>query len=445
MRCKNFFRIFVLVFLIFFVSCKNKAEKIQSQKDLFTHNSARELNEWILEIQKNYEDSLNEFLNSLSLEQKIAQLFIVNLEGKSDFRPVENYSSVTKNKDDFRPLIPGGYIFFSYNLEENPQKVRDFTTSINNYCVQNNEIPPFLAADQEGGIVQRFSKLSGEFPSQNTVSKKFDVNSAKKLYSLQAKQMSLMGFHMNLSPVAEILTDENIEFLASRSFGNSQNVYDYGKTFISAFNSQNVSSVLKHFPGNTNTDPHSGLPEIKLSKDELQKNLLPFKKLIAEKPDAVLMSHARTSCLDSKVPACLSYEWVTNVLRNQYRFDGIVFSDDIFMKALAENGFPPEIAVVKAIESGVDCIMISEKRFSEPVKILYEKSLNDTNFLNRINESAKRIIRYKIKAGILEYTKNSNGKLKINSKMILQKNITKEFQEVKNQNQILVSEKLREK
>ncbi len=127
------------------------------------------------------------------------------------------------------------------------------------------------------------------------------------------------------------------------------------------------------------------------------------------------MSHARTSAYDSKNPACLSYFWVTEKLRNEMNYNGIIFSDDIFMKALKDNGYPQNEAVIMALNAGIDCIMISEKRFAEPCSIIYEKALADNNFLEKINKSVRRIIDYKINSGIL-IMNDYNGIYKIENK-----------------------------
>ena len=87
----------------------------------------------------------------------------------------------------------------------------------------------------------------------------------------------------------------------------------------------------------------------------------------------------------------------------------IVFSDDVFMGALASNGFPPETAAVKAIEAGINCIMISEKRISGPAKVLIEKAENDRNFAKLIDDSFRKIVEYKMKAGFFDFYLNSNG------------------------------------
>jgi beta-N-acetylhexosaminidase len=207
---------------------------------------------------------------------------------------------------------------------------------------------------------------------------------------------------MNLAPVVEVCTEDNAEFLDGRSFGDVEKVIRYGTACINAYENNGIATVLKHFPGNTNTDPHTGLPEIKLSKSELENSIISFKELVKLEPAAVLMSHARTSAIDDGVPACLSKVWVTDILRNEYGYDGLIFSDDIFMGALADNGYPPEVAACSAVEAGVDCIMISEKRFAKAGKVLYNKAKQDSDFAAKIDAAVTRIIKYKLNAGLID-------------------------------------------
>ena len=213
--------------------------------------------------------------------------------------------------------------------------------------------------------------------------------------------MNLLGFHVNLAPVVEICTDSNSDFLAERSFGNADKVVSYGTSAIMAYENNGIGTVLKHFPGNTNTDPHTGLPEIKLSEKELYESLEPFEKLIKLKPSGILMSHARTEAVDSEVPSCLSHVWVTEILRNKYGYEDIIFSDDIFMGALASNGYLPEKAVVMAVEAGIDCIMISEKRILKPARVLYQTACENPEFAAKIDAAVKRIQRFKLDFGLL--------------------------------------------
>ena len=138
-----------------------------------------------------------------------------------------------------------------------------------------------------------------------------------------------------------------------------------------------------------------------------------FRALVAKNPSAVLMSHARVKGYDEKNPACLSEYWVTQVLRNELGFTGIIFSDDIFMGARADNGYPPDVAVVAAIQAGIDCIMISEKRIGSSVEVLCKKAKADVLFAKRIDSAVRRIIEYKIKCGFLEVQLGSDGKYRL--------------------------------
>jgi len=379
--------------------CKGKVDKKQTKKEILTHQSAYSLYQEAK--QNNQENKLSKYIEELPLEQKVAQLFIINLEGNKTFRSYETYQKITGKTGD-TPLIAGGYLFFSYNLGDTVEQTQDYIKSIRKYSRENNSIQPFLAIDQEGGYVNRLRKLTGGLPSQEKVAQTNSVNQAYLLYGDQAKKMINIGFDMNLAPVVEICTEENKDFLEGRSFGDKKNTIDYSFAAVNGYQNNGIGTVIKHFPGNTNTDPHSGLPEILLNEEELKSSLESFKYVISVNPDGILMSHARTKAIDSEVPACLSKVWVTDILRNEYKYDGIIFSDDIFMGALASNGYPPQEAAVRAIEAGIDCIMISEKRFSKPAKVIYEKALSDKEFENKINKAVERILKYKINKGLLE-------------------------------------------
>lgn len=354
--------------------------------------------------------ALDLFVGGLSAEEKVCQLFIENLEGSADFVPAERTGALSGAPKSGGPLIPGGYLFFAYNIADDPQTVIGFTDSIRAFCGARNLIPPFLAVDQEGGTVSRLRRIAGPLPSEEAVARRLDIASARELYALQAVQMRALGFHMNLAPVAEIRTPENEKFLSSRSFGGARNVAAYGAAAVSAFQDNGIGAVLKHFPGNANTDPHTGLPEIALPPEALAASLSPFRRLIDLAPAGVVMSHARTSAVDPGMPACLSAAWTTETLREKLGFRGIIFSDDIFMAALSENGWPPEKAAVMAIEAGADCIMISEKRFAAPASVLIRRAEEDGEFARKIDAAVRRVLLYKMRRGIFSLAPDENGR-----------------------------------
>lgn len=399
---KIIFQFFILSAFFCLFSCSNhkltsKKEKLISQRELRTHHNGLDILEYIKGVEAQKNQAVEDFISTLPLEEKIAQLFVVNLVGCDTFTPVETN-------------IAGGFLYFGYNIAQTPVAMAQFNQSIIDYCKQNNKIPPFLTVDQEGGFVNRLRSLSGPLPSAQRITQNLDVSKAAELYSLQAKQMKALGFTMNLAPVAEVCTPDNEVFLNERSFGNLDQVKQYGTECVLAYEENGVGTVLKHFPGNTNTDPHTGLPQINWSDAELKMQMDAFRALVAKNPSAVLMSHARVKGYDEKNPACLSEYWVTQVLRKELGFAGIIFSDDIFMGALADNGYPPELAVVKAIEAGIDCIMISEKRIGSSVEVLCKKAKADNLFTKRIDNAVRRIIEYKIKCRFLEVQLGSDGK-----------------------------------
>ena len=383
--------------LLALVSCGGPDK--QTKKESLEHVAAAQFNEYVKENKAIHEAAIAEYVKNIPLEQKIAQMFIENLEGNVRFRSYETVGAMT-GSDDKSPLVAGGYLYFSYNIGNTRQEMQAFNNSVMDYCDQYNIIHPFLSVDQEGGWVSRLKKLNDKLPSNEDVALSMKVPEAYSLYTNQAQQMADMGFHMNLAPVIEVCTDDNRDFLDGRSFGNLQEVLTYGRACINGYENAGIATVVKHFPGNTNTDPHTGLPEITLSREELFESIESFRALIACNPQAVLMSHARTSAIDPGVPACLSKVWVTDILRNEWGYQGLIFSDDIFMGALADNGYPPEKAVLMAVEAGIDCIMISEKRFARPAAVLYKKALADSNFASKIDCAVSRILMYKEAAGL---------------------------------------------
>ena len=378
-------------------SCTDK----QTKKEIKTHASASDIQTYINQIKTEREEALNRYVSSMPLEQKISQLFIENLEGCTSFRSYETVGAMTGSKDE-APLIAGGYIFFSYNIADSREQMQDYIKSIRTYCDSNNNLQPYLCVDQEGGWVSRLKKLNPKLPSNEDVAQDFDISSTYQLYTEQAAAMKELGFDMNLAPVVEVCTDDNKDFLDGRSFGDLDKVTTYGRACINAYENNGIATVLKHFPGNTNTDPHTGLPEITLSEQDLLQSIESFRELVQYNPAAVLMSHARTTAIDKGVPACLSKVWVNDILRNQYGYEGLIFSDDIFMGALADNGYPPEAAAIRAVEAGVDCIMISEKRFAKAGKVLYNRAKEDAAFEAKINQAVKRIIKYKLETGLID-------------------------------------------
>lgn len=403
------FRFAFFLTVLLAVSCSSKKERLMTQRELRRNRSAAQVQKMIDESCAAQKKAIEDFIDSLPPDQKISQLFLVNIEGNKSYVPVENAFSLSCKNE---PLVPGGCLLFSYNIAKTPAQLLSFTESIADYCRERSIVPPYTALDQEGGIVNRLRGITEPLDSEQGIAETLTPQQAYAVYSEQAKKMRGLLLDMNLAPVAEISSPLNSSFLQTRSFGSLSKAVSYSKAAVCAYENNGVASVIKHFPGNSDTDPHSGLPEIHVTENQMNTMLVaPFAQIIPLAPEAVLMSHARVAALDGKTPACLSYEWVTGMLRNKMKYSGLIISDDIFMAALAQNGFPPEKAAVQAIDAGVDVLMMSEKKYASAARILLEKAADDESFAQRINESVYRVISFKIRHGILElrYT-GSDGK-----------------------------------
>ena len=413
-RSSAFICVFFLLCIFNLLSCSKKLspEEIEAQR--------------LLELAQREEAVLNaknaaisEYVSSLSDEVKISQLFLVNIEGNQKYSAVEKTGSLYGKADEGNPLVPGGVLLFSYNISKDPLETYEYIKSIRDFYLENENLPPYVAVDQEGGDVNRLRGLTSVLWAQKKVADSFSLEGASALYSAQARQMKNLGFHMNLAPVVEVLTEKNQDFLDTRSFGNLEAVLSYGEIAINSYEEKGIAVVLKHFPGNSNADPHIGLPKIEYAAGERDSYFKPFEALLP-KASALLMSHAivlpkenlpQSENLMEELnhPACFSPYWIQEVAKKQFGFTGLVFSDDIFMGALAKNGYPPEKAALEAIKADVDVIMLSEKRFGGVAGILLSKAKEDPDFAKEINRAAENVIRYKIKAGILEMIEMDDG------------------------------------
>ena len=204
---------------------------------------------------------------------------------------------------------------------------------------------------------------------------------AEELYLYAAYQLAALGIHVNFAPIAETAGGHNADFLGRRSFGSAEQVKTYASAFVRAFNKGGIFCVLKHFPGNSNEDPHRTLPVLEGSEADIRELYVsPFAfliSLLAETRDfeitaadpfpfaGVLMSHAVVPAFDAENPACFSRAAVTGLLKDELHFDGLIFSDDLYM--LDGKLFSVADCVIKALRSGVHMCMLSRPSYKDIV------------------------------------------------------------------------------
>lgn len=248
----------------------------------------------------------------------------------------------------------GGVILFANNFKD-PAQLAELINSIQ---ALRDEHPLFIAIDNEGGRVFRTRSHFTQVPPMLDVALLDSPKIVYEIYSIMAKELSLVGVNLNLAPCADILTNPNNKVIGDRSFGtDAETVEKYVSAAIRGLQVHNIMSCAKHFPGHggTTKDSHFDLPIVKTTKEEmLQKEILPFIKCSKSRVEFMMMAHLQIDDIDPDLPTTLSakaYEF----LRESTKFKHLILSDDMEMKAIADRFTTPEAAIM-TIEAGADMI-----------------------------------------------------------------------------------------
>ena len=300
----------------------------------------------------------NDF-EKLSTEQKIGQLFFIGLPGTE----IDEQTS-----DLLAKISPGGICLFSRNIKEAiaTRKLLDDLREL-------LPIEPFLAIDQEGGLVDRLRRIITPMPSVKNLTEKGKVEFVEKHAALTAEILRILGFNMNFAPVVDVIDEQREKFvngLYSRGFGKSKDdVINLAGKYLDRLQNGGCLATIKHFPGYgaTEVDSHEELPQVNLSTEELfETDLFPYQRFIAEKEIfAVMVGHAaypksdlqEKDVNDNFLPSSLSYNFVTKLLREKLNYQNLVLTDDLEMGAIVKNYGMGEAAKM-AIKAGNDQLLI---------------------------------------------------------------------------------------
>jgi len=285
---------------------------------------------------------------TLPLEEKISQMFMIGI-------PDQSLSNETQQL--IQELQPGGVILFSHNIK-NADQLRVLTNDLQNYS--HNEL--MIAVDMEGGRVNRFAKHADfsqmRIPSATSMGKG-NVLETEAYGRTIAVNLRDYGITMNLAPVVDVNVNPNNPVIGKlgRSFSDDPNtVYAHAEAFTHAHHDVGVATALKHFPGHggSTRDSHKGLVDITNTYDS-DKEIFPYEQLINNGYDnAIMTAHIVNQNIDD-VPATLSHEIITEYLRDDLGFSGVVISDDMQMKAISKH-YGQEDALIRAINAGVDIL-----------------------------------------------------------------------------------------
>jgi beta-N-acetylhexosaminidase len=329
-------------------------------------------------------------MSSITIAQKIGQLFFIGIPGPEIDEPT---------RELLDEVQPGGVCLFSRNVREREQ-TRALLDGLRETLGD-----PFLSVDQEGGLVDRLRRVVTPMPPPELIRTPED---AAEFGRIIAETLRILGFNMNFAPVVDVVDEDRQRFsngLHSRALGRSkEQATEFASAFLIAMQDNGCVGCIKHFPGlgASEVDSHKELPSVSISEDEfVATDLYPYRALLAEGiVNSVMIAHAafpniRLQEADQSgklLPSSLSPSIISNLLRLELGYDGLVLTDDLEMGAIVENygiGEACKMAVAAgadmlAICAGVDAIKEGHAAVSDAVD-------KGEISIERIDESIARI------------------------------------------------------
>ena len=342
---------------------------------------------------KNLEQKAEKYADSLyqqlSLDEKIGQLYIValyNNRGEEEIQKIRNL--VEKEKI-------GGLILMQDNAEKHIQLLNEFQGK--------SKVKMMIGIDGEWGLFQRFP-AAHKFPWAMTLGAIQDNSLIYEMTSKIAEDCKRMGIYWDFAPVVDVNTNPANPIIGNRSFGSDiNNVIAKGLAYAQGLQDNGVLASMKHFPGHgdTDTDSHLDLPVVSHNLERLNAvELAPFKALLDKKIGGVMIAHLYVPALEkqSGIPASVSYEVITNLLKKSYQYNGLIITDALNMNAVAKK-FPAGELDLRAFKAGNDIML-----FSQDVpngKALIKSALEKGEISeNRLAESVKKILKTKYLLGL---------------------------------------------
>ena len=348
----------------------------------------------VAEILSEPEDPIEILLDSMTLAEKVGQLFFVRVPAEQAVEDVVQYHL-------------GGYILFGRDTKD--KTANEIIQNILRYqaaaCSSDGtNIPLLIGVDEEGGTVVRVSSnphlRSKKFLSPRRLLENGGLDAVAEETGEKDLLLRSLGFNVNLAPVADICTDPSA-FMYSRSAGDADAATMYVEAMLARMSTDGIGSVLKHFPGyGKNVDTHTGIAvDDRLLETFRTSDFLPFMAGIQRggNQTSVLMSHNIMTAVDAELPASLSPA-VHDLLRTELGFDGVIMTDDLAMDAVAVYARDGSVARM-AIEAGNDMLITTDYRTQIPKVI--EAVENGALSEEAINTACRRVLAWKDALGLL--------------------------------------------
>lgn len=370
---------------------KTEEAKSESGKDTQEVKSEEEI----------IDEKAEEILDRMTLEEKAGQLFIVELDSLNGGETCTQFNDIVD--ENLKKYHLGGIIYFSNNLVN-----REQTIQLNESLQRSSKIPMFISVDEEGGSVARVANNGNmgttKFSSMRKIGDSRNVYKAYEAGFTIGKEIHELGFNLDFAPDADVITNPNNTEIGSRSFGTDACIVsEMVPQVVRGLHENNVCSALKHFPGHggSQANSHNEFSYTPQSLEGLEKvELLPFKAGIKEDTDFILVSHiAAPNVTGDNTPSSLSHFIVTDILRNELEYDNIIITDALNMKAVS-NYYTPQQSSVEAFKAGEDMLLMPvslDEAYNSIINAYNEGTISE----ERLNSSVKRVLKIKIKRGII--------------------------------------------
>ncbi len=291
-----------------------------------------------------------------------------------------------------REFSLGGVILFARNVAE-PEQVAEL-------CYESArlvpDLPLWVSVDQEGGRVARLKAPFTEWPPMATLGRSGDVRLAERFARALATELKATGITLDYAPVLDVLTNAKNPVIGDRALADTaEEVGRLGAAIIRTMQAEGVAACGKHFPGHgdTSVDSHLELPLLEHPPDRFRGvEFVPFRSAVQADVATIMTAHVFAPALDDQRPATLSRHVVTDLLRQELGFEGVILSDDLEMKAIANNYAVPEAAVL-AVEAGCDGVLICSADYdaqSAALEALVRAAESDRLLYSRIEDALKR-------------------------------------------------------
>lgn len=341
-----------------------------------------------------------EIVAGMTLEDKIAQMFVITPDALTGYSGVTAAGDTTKAAYEERPV--GGIIYMANNLTDREQTAT-MLENMQTIAKERTGLPVFLCVDEEGGSVARIASNAAfgvtDVGDMSAVGESGDPQNAYDVGNTIGTYLAELGFNVDFAPVADVLTDSGNTVIGDRSFGSdAQTVASMVTAELEGLAAAGVYGTVKHFPGHGGTtgDSHNEAVTIDRTLEELMaEELVPFQSAINEGVSFVMVGHISVpNVTGDNTPATLSGVMITDVLRTQMGYDGIVITDAMNMTAIT-GYYNSDTAAVLAVQAGADIILMPAD-YSSAYNGLLAAVEDGTITEERIDESVNRIVQAKL-------------------------------------------------